>query len=909
MPNRHASVAPWVRTRLRAAPGAAVALFVLVLVTSFLAAVFPRGVDAYEDRGLRGAIADAGVLTSTVAVTTPVFMAADSEPGSSDRMLHHTRLRDQYEDIVGGLPAPLRADLAEAAYGARTAKPQEATDSWLPRPDGLAPQFTLATQADVGKHARVVDGRLPTTAGKVTSRTRQAEAAVTARTAKSLKLKVGSVVHFPGFGDGQRAVRISGIVEPLRPDGSYWAYESELRTPTLASNGDPLEPLSYWLAGLLLAPDAGPFLLGFEYAAEAYWRLPPAVGSLTAHDPPALKKHLASLEKGPLFTELSERTGSRFLTVSSGLGAVLTSYGELRDAVTPVVAVAAFGIGTVAAIVLLMAGRLAAARRHDELRLLRARGGSVRGMAGRLFAETLVVAVPAAALGWLLARLAVSEGRTAFSLLGSAAVAAFACAALPVQASLAHRRLRAHGGRDDVTTARPSARRTVAELTGLVLAVGAVAALLRRGTDEADPLVSAAPVLVSLIAALVLVRLYPLPLRWALRPLVRRRGAIGFLALARAGRAPAAQTLPLLALLTALSMAAFGGSVLAGVADARDRAALFTVGADIRVDGPGAPLPDSLAGQLGKVAGVREVAAVHLDEDLELPDSSFAHLVAVDPRTYARLARETGLGSFTEAELAAPRSGTLPAIASPQVAELLGGREHSFKQAAGYFTARVVGVRETTPALPDGEFLLIDGRQLPHLTDSVLLASGSGIDTAAVRETVDAAGKATIGVRADEYAALADSPLQSGAERLYAAAVAAGAGYAALTVLLSLLQSARERGALVARLRTMGLGKRQARWLLVWESLPQALLAAGGGALVGWSATVLLAPGIDLGRIALAARTGFERFSVVQLRADPWSLLLPALGVVVLATGVSLVQAWWTARRTATTELRAGDSR
>lgn len=51
--------APWVRTRLRAAPVATVAFGVLVLVTAFLAAVLPRAVEAYETDGLRAAVAGA----------------------------------------------------------------------------------------------------------------------------------------------------------------------------------------------------------------------------------------------------------------------------------------------------------------------------------------------------------------------------------------------------------------------------------------------------------------------------------------------------------------------------------------------------------------------------------------------------------------------------------------------------------------------------------------------------------------------------------------------------------------------------------------------------------------------------------------------------------------------------------
>ena len=48
-----AACAPWVRTRLRTAPGISAALAVLVFLTAFLAAAFPRSVDAYETKALR----------------------------------------------------------------------------------------------------------------------------------------------------------------------------------------------------------------------------------------------------------------------------------------------------------------------------------------------------------------------------------------------------------------------------------------------------------------------------------------------------------------------------------------------------------------------------------------------------------------------------------------------------------------------------------------------------------------------------------------------------------------------------------------------------------------------------------------------------------------------------------------
>ncbi|MBT2443458.1 ABC transporter permease, partial [Streptomyces sp. ISL-36] len=93
------------------------------------------------------------------------------------------------------------------------------------------------------------------------------------------------------------------------------------------------------------------------------------------------------------------------------------------------------------------------------------------------------------------------------------------------------------------------------------------------------------------------------------------------------------------------------------------------------------------------------------------------------------------------------------------------------------------------------------------------------------------------------------------------------------------------------------------------EALPQALLAAVGGTLVGWATILLLAPGVDLVRLALAAAPGLATLDSAPLRADPWSLGLPAVGVVVLAGVAAALQAWWSARNGSIKELRAGDAR
>lgn len=106
-----------------------------------------------------------------------------------------------------------------------------------------------------------------------------------------------------------------------------------------------------------------------------------------------LRSQVASLESGPELLKLRALAGPA-ATLTTDLDVVLTRYDALRSAISPVVTVAAVGIGAVAAVVLLMTGGLLAARRHSELALLRSRGGSLRGIGGRLLAETAVTAVP-----------------------------------------------------------------------------------------------------------------------------------------------------------------------------------------------------------------------------------------------------------------------------------------------------------------------------------------------------------------------------------------------------------------------------------------------------------------------------------------------------------------------------------
>ncbi|WP_406398644.1 FtsX-like permease family protein [Streptomyces uncialis] len=960
---------PWVRTRLRSAPGTAFALALLVLLTAALAAAFPLAMDSSRDKALRQAVAETTPHRTTIQFNAPQ-PGLEHSPEEREAALGADKIRAEYEGVIDALRAPIAADRDQSSFGVRTSEPPESWEKWLPRPRGLHPRFVLSTQQDLASHARVREGRMPRTDGTVTSRSPEVEAVVTEETAARLNIKTGALIRIPGELRGPLGIRITGIVTPENPRGAYWSTHDVLRTPSLVRVPSRVpDPPTYWLAGLLLPPDAAPALLDIPGQPERYWNIAPRTGSLDGGQLSELQAAVTATVDGGGLLEVRRATDVN-TAARTELDDVLIAHQKLSAGITPLITVAATGTATVALVVLLMSGGLAAGRRHAEFTVLRARGASLRALGGRLFAETAVVAVPAGALGFLAALLLVGEGRPWLAAGAAGAVTLVACVALPVRAMATHRPVRVSQDREDLTSARPSRHRTVAELTALAVAVSAVVALRRRGTSGGEGLVALAPVLVGVIAALLLVRLHPLPLRALARPVGRLRGLTGKLALARAARGSASAVLPLLALLTALTTAAFGGSVLAGVADTRERAALLATGADARVDARYL-LDAGAAKRVASVDGVDGVTEAAVDytamaeglggdpatdtgtasgsgsasesgstsgsasgtsssgtadgadgagatgPDLRVP------LAVVDAKAYARLSERVGVGAFPPSVLTdgggdgsggsgdAQGSGdgdgrVVPALAAPATAARLGDKPVTLLVDGERVKVRVAAVRASTPAVQAAGFLVVDARALGGpLRPTTLLLTGDRLDREPLAK---AAGDETVvHLRTEERARYADSPLQSGAERIYLAAVAAGAGYAALALLLSLARAAPERAALLARLRTMGLTRRDGRRLLVLESLPQALLASAGGAVAGWAAIRLLAPGTDLTAVALAAAAGGTTAPIAGLRADPVSLLVPSLAVVVLTVGVAALQAWWTGRRDSVQELRIGD--
>jgi len=189
--------------------------------------------------------------------------------------------------------------------------------------------------------------------------------------------------------------------------------------------------------------------------------------------------------------------------------------------------------------------------------------------------------------------------------------------------------------------------RTAVEALVLLLAVVGVVVTHQRGPTRVgvDPYLSLVPLLVAVAAGVLVLRLYPLPLRLLARLAGRARSPVGFLGLARATRAAPAAVPGLLVLVAAVALGGFASAVDVGLARARDISAAQAVGAHLRL--AAAELPAEAADVAAAQPGVIAVAAASRSGELFDPATrdrvrGFDVLV-VDTVAYQRVLDAVGL--------------------------------------------------------------------------------------------------------------------------------------------------------------------------------------------------------------------------------------------------------------------------
>ncbi|MEU9028903.1 hypothetical protein AB0D46_15480 [Streptomyces sp. NPDC048383] len=889
---------PWVWTRLRAAPAATLLTTVLAFVSVLLATALPRALDRGADLALREFLRAAG------PGPTSLYATATSPPAKASQQ--------DLEASLGTLRArtggAFRIADSGPVYGARGTKPRVLANKELSVLDELPPQVSLLFLPQAGAHARLVEGRWPgggAADGPV-------PVALSKSAADTLKARIGTVLKPADTLSAPITAEIVGLYTVDDPSDVFWTDLNCATRACYPNNGG-------WLTSALVGPDALDRLASWGSGSADFWRLPVDTTRLRADRLSDVGREVSAYVAGPTATALSQDTGRVDLRVTSELPHLFAELRAQQQAAAPLAAIGPAGVAGVALVVFGLAAGLSGDRRRAELLLLRARGGSRAGIVRRLLAEGAVTVLPAAFLGAATALLLLPTPRLGAALGAALAVTLVALAAFPVRAFVLLSAPRGPAPR----------RRLVAELLVVAATAAAVTEVRRRGVTPTgagpDPLLIGAPLLIALSGALLLARVQPLVVRALAAAGARRAGVVGFLGPARAARGSAGRArpsvLPLIALLLAVTTGGFGAAVLTGVDDARTRVARAEAGGDLQVVAPpGESVPPEFARAAGALPGVRTSLGVWIDGEAAVVDAGGVAtpvtVIVAEPGAYAELARTVGRGGFDAALLGGAVGGSAPVPAL--VSGDLPGRPpeggHRVRLRDGTdLRVRPVAVVDGTPARPgvaSATIVLPAGpvtARVPGVADATHWFAVGRADGDRVRELIRTTAPASadrylVHTSAEVFARLDSSPLQRAAGRLFGVSVAGAAGFALLAVLLGLVRAAPERGALLARLRTMGLRPRQGVALVLTESLPQVFAAALGGILTAAVAVRLLGGSVDLS--ALVGAT-------VPIGLPPAAapVLVPALAMAVLAALAVLAEAAVSGRRQITTELRAGDQR
>ncbi|WP_030230910.1 FtsX-like permease family protein [Streptomyces sp. NRRL S-350] len=914
--------APWVRTRLRASPLAAVLMAALAFVTVFLAASFPRFADRGADAALRDFVSQRGL------VATSMQTSSRTRDGDTAADLD-TVQRKLVESI--GRKLPLTG--AGQAHGARTTGfGRMLNEGYARLSETAAPGLALTYLAGLADHVTLVEGTWPGPA----TRGAPLPVVVSRQAAGTIGIKLGDVVDNGTDGTGRPLSSVvTGFYRVNDPLDPFWG---DLGCPARACLDMGIRGDSFWKTTGFIDGGSLSTLAGWGWSVENFWRLPVDTSTLRADQLDRTRGTLNSFVTGPDSAALATATRADLHT-SSLLTDLLTRADARYRAAVPLSVIGPAGVAGVATVVLCLAAALNTDRRTAEIRLLQARGGSRGGVLRRLLGEGLVTVLPGAVLGTLLALVLLPTPRWGAAVAAGLAAALLALLAFPARAALLWSRRPTAGGR----------RRLVGELAVLVVTVAAVAEVRRRGVGHGsgvDPLLVAAPLLLAVAGGLLLARIEPLLVGRLASLAGRGRGLIGFLGLARAARDSSGRrrpsALPLLALLIAVTTTGFGATVLDAVDHSRSRAGRITTGGDVSVVVPEyGTLPEAFTKAAGGLPGVRaatkawvEPKAMFIGGD---QDYTKAVLVVVEPTAYAEIARTLGVGEFDPAKLANAPGGAdtpVPALFSRDLAKRLSTGAPKVRTPNGNeLRTTVAGIVGATPALPDPGLPFVVMAAAPaaeRLPEPVRVNSWfavGDVDPGQVRtvlreqgltqptgiaklisEEAAAAGRTTYGLppgytvhsSRETIAALAADPLQHASGRLFWYAAAGGAGFALLAVLLTLFRAAPERTAVLARLRTMSLRPRQGLALIIAEAVPQTLAAAVGGALAATAAVALLGSAFDISTL-VGARVG----DVLAPALMP--VLLPTAGLALLVGLAVVLETLIAGRRQIATELRAGE--
>ncbi|MEU6430775.1 FtsX-like permease family protein [Microbispora sp. NPDC046973] len=779
---------------LRVHKGVAALLAALVFGAALVVSALPRMVESSLDAAARSVVGSAPPATASLAVQftrsfdlTPMRTTAEAAGADTAwRALLPPALREVAEDEphFGFAALPRLIDQRVHRY------------------------LTLDWVSGAARRVRYVEGR-PPGPGSGT----RFEVAIPAVAAAEMSIKTGDTLDLGPLTTlglpSRLTVTVTGLFEPVRPADRFWAVEPELTR--VIHNRVPLATEDDLIVTALTDGDS---LAGAEMPLVYRWLVTPAPDHITADNAAAV---LAATE------EFGRRLGRQDLelALSTGFDRILQEYLDRLAVTRALITVFLSGLavvclGATALAVLLLVGRV-----HGDLLLMRARGASLARVVLVCGGAVALAAVPSAAAGQVAAGF-VPGAPTAVARLGPAALAAgtvaIACAAVALRQSARRRSGKA-------------VRRIVLEILVLVVAVASLRLLRTRGLGAGDLFLALAPVLLALAAALAVLRAGPAVIHLAFRAAARRTAAVPFLGLAAARAVPGA-ALPVLTLLPAVALAAYGMVTAGGLEEAQRQAAWERTGAEIKVERAQGIPPETLE-RIVHAPGVRGVVPAAVGTTVA--EVGFggrpATVIAVDLGAYRRLV------AGSPVHLPPPGNGVL---VSPDLSAM---RNFEIGWPA-QMTVTPAGTVDAMPGVRAGDGALIVLPAAPERVNTLLIAG----DPAAVRPLLPSGARMT--TVAGALAEITGTPLTAALTAALRVAAAALAAYALAAVAIALTGGAARRAEDLGLLRALGLSRRQAGLVTVLEATPLLVLTAAAGLAAGLAMPALLGPGIDLSAYA-----------------------------------------------------------
>ncbi len=869
---------PSLRGRARADLSALLLMAGVVTLTAMLASAVPPVSERLADRSVAAAVTGAG--------TAGTLTASSQEPETTTR-------NPRAADLVRQDMALARVDLPRLLASALRAPVGSVTSSELHLLGG-GPGRYLRLAYVAGSHGvpRVIwtEGRQPRgtlrggpTSAPTGSSPWPVQVGLSQAAAEGLGVGAGDRLRAVDTKFREVEVRVSGVFRAQDPDDAAWQGEPGLlRSSGLAANPSRVSVTA--LVSEESLPDLPLAVPADDLRRRVAFR--PLAASLRWRDTASLARAVTRLKASPAVN--TEAGTSR--AWDSQLDSVLLRAHDEAVTARAEAAVLVLGLLVVAGLVLALTAQVLARRRAAELVVSRERGAGLGSIAGALLVESVLLTAAATASG--VAITCLFAGSVAWTwTLPVAAVGILATPVLGVwvaaQATSGRRVPANRAARRRLVLAR-SLRRVVVEVAVLVAAVAAVLALHQRGVVSAragasvDVLAVSAPTLAIVVGALALVRTLPVLAGWLRSRLRSSVGVVSYFSVSGA-ISEAARPLPFLVAALAVAQLTCGAIVASTLYQGQSAGAWRSVGADARLSAEPSPSLVPLAEQVARAPGVKASVAARVADGVLASSGGSAvvgRLVVVDSAAYSRLLSHTPYPA-PQLRLLSERHGT-------RVAALVGGglgsapRRLTVTWQDAEVTLAVVG-RAPALATTSGPVVVVDaaafaatGQEAPPGT---IWSVGPGAAGALEKVRAEAGAVSPVLDRRAVLAHRREAPLVNGLIRL---ALVTGGLLIILGVLGSLVamaEGASRRVALLSRLRTLGLSRRDERPLLIGHLVAPIVLSAAAGLVLGVLCSAVTVPLLDLDLL-----TGQTSGLTV---AVPWWVVVAVVPMTAAGVGVA----------------------